>query len=301
MRRSRQQRTRGNHESSASASSRSHEQYKASGLHFTHGIDINANLGEGYGHYKMPGESDILPYVTSVNVACGAHAGDPTIMEIALEEVQQNGLALGAHIGYPDLQGFGRREFHLPSNELRATILYQLGALAGMASTKGLEIVQVRPHGFLYRQIANDLRIATVVAKAIAEHDRWLVLIGVAGSNLSSAGERAGIRVAGEAWLDRSYDPSGALLPHSHSRAVVRSPQEVLNQAYSLINRGEVVAIDGSHVRIEFQTIHLHAGMVNATMIAKTVRDMIPEACSLVSEPYTVGPVEPSGLAYGGY
>src|SRR5271163_3505086 len=113
-------------------------------------IDINTNLGEGFGHYRIEGESDILPYVTSANIACGAHAGDPLVMEAALEEVRYYGLSLGAHIGYPDLAGFGRREIHLTSSELRASILFQLGALAGLARTLGFEITQVRPHGFLY-------------------------------------------------------------------------------------------------------------------------------------------------------
>jgi len=301
MRRSRQQKSRGPRESAAGAPKGHAAPAAPSALHFTHGVDINTNLGEGFGHYKMPGESDLLPYVTSANVACGAHAGDPATMEAALEEVRQYGLALGAHIGYPDLQGFGRREIHLSSSELRATILYQLGALAGVARTMGLEVTQVRPHGFLYRQISNDLRIATVVAKAVAEFDRWLVLIGVAGANLLGAGERAGIRVAGEAWVDRAYDGHGALLPHSHSRAVIKSPQEILNQAHSLINRGEVTAVDGARVRIDFQSLHLHAGLPNLLNTADAIRNMIPHACSLTSEPFSIGPAEESELAYSSF
>jgi UPF0271 protein len=299
MRRSRQQKSRGPRES-AGAAQKGHTASHAapSAVHFTHGVDINTNLGEGFGHYKMPGESDLLPYVTSVNIACGAHAGDPATMEAALEDVRQYGYALGAHIGLPDLQGFGRREIHLSSSELRSTILYQLGALAGVARTMGLEVTQVRPHGFLYRQISNDLRIATVVAKAIAEFDRWLVLIGVAGANLLAAGERAGIRVAGEAWVDRAYDAHGTLLPHSHSRAVIKSPQEILNQAHSLITRGEVNAVDGARVRIDFQTLHLHSGLPNLLNTADAIRNMVPHACSLTSEPYSIGPAEESELAY---
>jgi UPF0271 protein len=302
MRRSRQQKSRGPRESvPAGAPKGAPAQASPSGLHFTHGVDINTNLGEGFGHYKMPGESDLLPYVTSVNVACGAHAGDPATMEAALEEIRQYGYALGAHIGYPDLQGFGRREIHLSSSELRATILFQLGALAGVARTMGLEVTQVRPHGFLYRQLSGDLRIATVVAKAVAEFDRWLVLVGGAGPNLLAAGERAGIRVAGEAWIDRAYDGHGSLLPHSHSRAVIKSPHEILNQAHSLINRGEVIAADGARVRIDFQTIHLHSGLPNLINTAEAIRNMIPNACSLTSEPYSIGPAEESELAYSSF
>ncbi|HEY9731818.1 MAG TPA: LamB/YcsF family protein, partial [Drouetiella sp.] len=164
MRRPRQQRTRGNRDSAPQGSSSSSTQAPPRQLSQT--LDINTNLGEGYGPYKMEGESDVLPYVTSANIACGAHAGDPLIMEAALEEVRYYGLSLGAHIGYPDIQGFGRREMHLSTAELRATILFQLGALAGLARTLGFEITQVRPHGFLYRQITGDPRTAAVVAKA---------------------------------------------------------------------------------------------------------------------------------------
>lgn len=287
MRRSRQ-RPRGNRESSQAQTQQASQQPPTAKLFLKHGIDINTNLGEGFGHYKIDGESDVLPFVTSANIACGAHAGDPVVMEAALEEVRYYGLALGAHIGYPDLAGFGRREIHLSTTELRATVLYQLGALQGLAKTFGFELTQVRPHGFLYRQMSHDVRIATVVAKAIAEFDRWLVLLGPAGVNLLSAGERAGIRIAGEAWIDRAYDSSGNLLPHTHSRAVMKSFNEIMNQAYSLVHYGEVQAADGHRVKIDFQTIHLHAGMPHAKQIAEELRAMIPHAVALTSEPFTI-------------
>jgi UPF0271 protein len=226
-------------------------------------------------------------------------------MEAALESVRYYGLALGAHIGYPDLAGFGRREIHLSSVELRASVLYQLGALSGLARTFGLEITQVRPHGFLYRQISHDVRIATIVAKALAEYDRWLVLLGPAGNILLQAGERAGIRVAGEAWIDRGYDAQGNLLPHTHSRAVLKTPQDVLRQANLLVRNGEVVAVDGTRVRLEFETIHLHSRIVQAKVIAEELRQQIPNACSLTSEPFTIDNVEENEefpmLAYSGY
>ncbi len=263
------------------------------------GIDLNTNLGEGFGPYRIEGESEILPYVTSANIACGAHAGDPLIMESALEETRYYGLALGAHIGYPDLQGFGRREMHLPPSELRASILYQLGALAGLARTLGFDITQVRPHGFLYRQLAGDLRIAMTVARAIAEFDKWLILVGPAGPNLLTAGERSGIRVAGEAWIDRTYDPTGHLLPHTHSRATLKNPAEILRQANSLIRYGTVQSSDGTTVKIDFQTIHLHARMPQAKVVAEQLRLMIPHACSLTAEPFTIDEEDDSySLAY---
>lgn len=286
MRRSRH-RTRGSRDTAQSSTVTA--QPPTAKIFMQHGIDINTNLGEGFGPYRMAGESDILPYVTSANIACGAHAGDPVIMEAALEETRYYGLSLGAHIGYPDLAGFGRREIHLPPSELRASILYQLGALAGLARTLGFDISQVRPHGFLYRQISADLRIALTVARAIAEFDKWLVLIGPAGQNLLNAGERAGIRVAGEAWVDRMYDATGALLPHTHSRAVMKNPTDILKQASSLIRNGTVIANDGSVVNVDFQTIHLHPRLPQAKVVAEQVRMMIPQARALTSEPFSVG------------
>ena len=276
------------HQRPAPNVSRNHEPASSARIFMNHGFDINTNLGEGFGHYKVEGEAEILPYVTSANIACGAHAGDPVHMEEALEMVRYYGLALGAHIGYPDIQGFGRREMHLSSSELRATVLYQLGALSGMARTFGFEITQVRPHGYLYRQMSHDVRVATIVAKAIAEFDPWLVIIGPASNSLLQSGERAGIRVAPEAWVDRVYDADGNLLPHTHSRAILKSPNEILRQAQNLIYKNQVVAVDGSIVRLDFQTIHLHASVPDSQYIAEEIRRMIPNACALTSEPYSV-------------
>ncbi|MBN8658870.1 MAG: LamB/YcsF family protein [Candidatus Melainabacteria bacterium] len=273
----------------------------ASRILISRGYDINTNIGEGFGPYRVEGEQEILPFATSANVACGAHSGDPSLMEAALESIRYYGLALGAHIGYPDLAGFGRREIHLTSAELRASILYQLGALSGLARTFGLDITQVRPHGFLYRQMSHDIRIATIVARAVAEFDRWLVLIGPAGNTLLACGERAGIRVAGEAWVDRSYDANGSLLPHTHSRAIIKSPGEVMKQVNSLLRYGEVTASDGSRVPLEFETIHLHSRMPEAHAVAEEIRRLIPDASALTAEPYSIDTTEDSefpSLAY---
>jgi UPF0271 protein len=294
MRRSRHHRSRGPRESGTSSAPQ-----PPTAKILQQGIDLNTNIGEGYGPYRMEGEADILPYVTSANIACGAHAGDPVLMEAALEETRYYGLSLGAHIGYPDLAGFGRRELHLPPSELRASILYQLGALAGLARTLGFDISQVRPHGFLYRQISSDLRIAVTVARAIAEFDKWLVLIGPAGQNLLTAGERAGIRVAGEAWIDRMYDAQGHLLPHTHSRAVMKNPTDIIKQATNLVRNGTVQSNEGTQVKIDFQTIHLHPKMPQAKQVAEQVRMMIPHARALTSEPFSVQEEDNSrSLAY---
>ncbi len=267
----------------------------------SYGLDLNTNIGEGFGPYKLGDETQLLPYVTSANIACGAHAGDPVLMEVALNEAHRAGLSIGAHIGYPDLAGFGRREIHLAANELRASILYQLGALTGLAKAVGLEITQVRPHGFLYRQMFHDLRVAAIVAKAISEFDPWLILIGPACPTLFAAGEKAGLKIAGEAWVDRLYDANGHLLPHNHTKAKIKNQNDILAQAESLINNGEVIASDGTAVKIDFQTIHLHSALPNAVGTAQAIRAMVPNINRLRSEPYSVGPQEETQLAYSGY
>ena len=292
MRRTKHQRGRGGRETQQQSTAQAVFAPSNARILLSTGVDVNTNIGEGYGPYKVDGEQEVLPFVTSANVACGAHSGDPVLMEAALESIRYYGLALGAHIGYPDLAGFGRREIHLSSNELRASVLYQLGALSGMARIFGLEVTQVRPHGFLYRQMSHDIRIATIVAKALAEYDRWLVLVGPAGNTLLQAGERAGIRVAGEAWIDRTYDATGSLLPHTHSRAVIKTPQEVLRQATNLIRHREVTAVDGTRIKLEYETIHLHSRIVQARYIAEEIRRLLPDACSLTTEPFTIDSVE---------
>lgn len=304
MRRQRH-RTRGNKENSKETSSNTSVNLLANQAPtarvYQSGIDINTNIGEGFGPYRIEGEDEILPFVTSANIACGAHSGDPVIMEAALEETRYYGLTLGAHIGYPDLAGFGRRELHLSPTELRASILYQLGALSGLARTLGFDISQVRPHGFLYRQMMSDLRIALIVARAVAEFDKWLVLIGPAGPTLLNAGERAGIRVAGEAWVDRVYDSNGHLLPHTHSRSAIKNPQEILRQASQLVHYGTVQSADGTPVKIDFQTLHVHAKIPQAKLVCEQLRNIIPNACALTSEPYAVdNEIEHMYLAYSG-
>jgi 5-oxoprolinase (ATP-hydrolysing) subunit A len=301
MRRSRQRsRSNSNRPRSGSSTTNFHKGAPAFPTVLEEGLDLNTNLGEGYGHYRMESEADLLPYVTSANIACGAHAGDPVLIEEALIAAQRHGLSIGAHIGYPDLAGFGRREIHLAAGELRACILYQLGALSGLAKVAGLEVTQVRAHGFLYRQMFHDLRVATIVTKAIAEFDPWLSLIGPACTTLYSAAERAGLKVAGEAWVDRVYDPNGHLLPHNHTKAKIRSQHDVLAQAENLIHNGEVIASDGSVVRLEFQTLHLHSGLPNAIATAQAIRSMVPKISRLRSEPFNVGTQEETHLAYGG-
>ncbi len=255
---------------------------------YTLGLDLNTNSGQGYGPFRLDGERALLPYVTSVNIACGMHAGDPVLIETCLNEVKQYGHSLGALIGLPDMVSLGHREINLPISEIRSYILFQLGSLYGMAKANGLEITQVRPVGYLYRQMLNDLRITTAIAKAVAEFDKWLILIGPSSENLVTAGQRADIRVAGEVIIDRVYDANLVLLPESHPKARLKTAAEIISQANHLINKGEIRVVDGHYLPINYQTIHLSSQLPDAVNIANELAKLIPEPVSLNSEPFEI-------------
>ncbi len=255
---------------------------------YTLGIDLNTNSGQGYGPFRLPGELDLLPYVSSVNVACGMHAGDPVLIETCIEEVKQYGLSLGALIGLPDKLNLGNREINLPISEIRSYILFQLGSLYSLAKASNIEITQVRPVGYLYRQMTQDLRIATAIAKAVSEFDKWLILIGPCGDNLATAGERADIRVAGEVILDRVYDSSLNPLPDSHPKAKIKSTTEIISQANHLLSKSEIKVVEGGYLPINFQTIHLSSQLPDAVEIADHLRQAIPNISGLAFEPYEI-------------
>jgi len=174
-------------------------------------IDLNCDIGQSYGVYKNDLEYSILPYVSSVNISCGSHAGDPVTIMNALKIAKEHNLAVGAHIGYPDIQGFGYRAMNLTDDELQAVVLYQIGALSSLAKSYNVTIEHIRPHGALYKQAASNLDVSVSIAKAIAKFDPWLILVGAAGETLEKAKEIANIRVAPEAHLDRKYNFDGML------------------------------------------------------------------------------------------
>ena len=178
-------------------------------------LDINCDLGQSFGIYQNSYEEKILPYVTSVNIACGAHAGDPLTMSRVIDLARNYNVSIGALIGYNDPIGNGQREMYLEVDELRAMVLYQLGALHALLHSRGLEIRHVRTHGFLYRQVYTDILIAETVAKAIAEFNRWIVLVGLNGPILSNACSNVNIKMGQEVLIDRRYRKDGTILPYN--------------------------------------------------------------------------------------
>lgn len=232
-------------------------------------IDLNADVGE------IPGlagvEEELLTVVTSVNVACGGHAGDDASMERVVRAALTRGVAVGAHPSYPDRAGFGRRAMELPHELLAATVAEQVAALRAVAERCGGSLTHVKPHGALYNAAAEDPALARAVAEGVVRVAPDAVLVGLAGSAMLAAFAKAGFRAAGEAFADRGYEPDGSLVPRGRPGALKTSPDEAAEQALRIVTRGEVVASDGSRVRVDARTLCLHSDTPGAVVLARAI------------------------------
>ena len=241
------------------------------------GIDLNADVGESFGAYSLGHDADLIPLITSANVACGFHAGDPGVMRATVALARQHGVAVGAHPGFPDLVGFGRRELKATPTEVEDAVAYQIGALAGIAAAEGLRLQHVKPHGALYNMAVVDGALADAIARATASVDPSLILLGLPGSQLVLAGSRAGLRTASEGFADRAYLPSGALVPRSQSGAVIEDADTVVSRAIMMAREHVVMAIDGTRVAIEVDTICVHGDTPGAAVLARRIRAALAE------------------------
>lgn len=249
-------------------------------------MDINCDIGQGYGIYQNNYEEEILPYVTSVNIACGGHAGDPVTMTKAIDMVKDHNINVGALIGYPDPLSNGQREMYMDVDELRAMVLYQLGALNAMLHSKGLEIRHVRTHGFLYRQLASDLLITETVAKAVAEFSKWITLIGLGGKILATACANANIKMGQEILIDRRYRKDGSMLPFTKIIDEKKYIEDAAMRAREFLQRGTITCEDKSKLRINAETIHIPSDRKESIELARTVWSMITEPRALHSDKY---------------
>jgi UPF0271 protein len=235
-------------------------------------IDLNADVGEGYGLWPMGADAELIPLVTSVNVACGAHAGDPSTMEATVRLAVHHGVTVGAHPGYPDLAGFGRRDLDMTADDLAASLVYQVGALAAFARDAGTELGHVKAHGALYNRAAADPATADVVARAVVRVAPAAVLVGLAGSALLDAGRQAGLRVAAEAFADRAYEADGRLRSRRLPGAVLATPELAAAQAVAIARDGRVVSWDGTDIAVDADTICLHGDTPGAAVYARAIR-----------------------------
>jgi UPF0271 protein len=252
-------------------------------------IDLNSDVGESYGAWSMGQDDALIPLVTSVNIACGAHAGDPLIMQRTVALARDAGATIGAHPGYPDRDGFGRRELGLAGEELEASILYQLGALAAFVRDANSELRHVKPHGALYHRAAQDPSVAQAVARAVRRFDPSLRLVGLCGSPLLDAGREEGLAVAAEAFADRAYEPDGTLRSRGYDDAVVPDPESAAEQAVSIVVLGKVLTVDGTSVPLRADTLCIHGDTPNAREYVVAVRAAL-EASGVTVAPLATGP-----------
>ncbi len=235
-------------------------------------MDLNCDCGESFGPWPMGDDAAVLPHVTSANVACGGHAGDPPTMRRTVRLCKGLGVAVGAHPGYPDMQGFGRRSIPMDPAEIEDLVLAQLGALHAIARAEGAELRHVKAHGALYNDAARTPPIARAIARAVAAFSRELVLVGLAGSALLEAGREAGLTVAGEAFADRAYEADGGLRSRALPGALITDPAQNLRQALDIALSGRVAAIGGESVAVQAATICIHGDTPGAAARAAALR-----------------------------
>ena len=229
-------------------------------------IDLNCDMGENIGN-----DEDIMPYITSANIACGFHAGDSATMQATVRLAKKYGVAVGAHPSWKDVEGFGRREMMLPPDEVEALVLYQIGALYAIAKAEGVELQHVKPHGALYNQAVQDRVLAEVIAGAVKKFSGKLILVGLAGSGLIEAGIDAGLTVANEGFPDRNYNPDGTLVSRKESNAIIEWPEEVAANAMKLIRDGVLFG----EKRVGVDTLCLHGDHPRVVENAKLIREIL--------------------------
>jgi UPF0271 protein len=238
-------------------------------------MDLNSDLGESFGPWRMGDDAQVLSLVTSANVACGFHAGDPAGILQTLQDAASKGVVIGAHVGYPDLVGFGRRNMDPTSRELVADVIYQIGALQGLCAAAGTRVRYVKPHGALYNTIAHDRRQADDVITAMLAVDKDLILMGLAGSPILGWARERGLRVAAEAFADRAYTDEGVLVSRREPGAVLHDPKQVAQRMLQLVRTGEIQSISGKTVRLQADSICVHGDSPDAVAMARSVRECL--------------------------
>lgn len=241
-------------------------------------IDLNGDVGERpFGGSGNP-DSALIPHLTSANVACGFHAGDPGVMRETVVLAREHGVAVGAHPGFPDPEGFGRRELHFSPADVEDFVSYQVGALAGIAAAQGVRLQHVKPHGALFSMAARDSVLADAIARAAALIDRNLILFGLPGSELVAAGKRAGLRIAAEGFADRAYRPDGTLVSRQEEGAVLGDVSSVVRRVVRMVREGSVDAVDGTVVPLVVDTICVHGDTPGSADLAAHIRAALTEA-----------------------
>lgn len=248
-------------------------------------VDLNCDMGESFGRWELGADPEVMPHITSANIACGAHAGDPGTMRRTLRLARAHGVAAGAHPGFADLAGFGRREIPVTPGEVADLVIVQLGALLAMARSEGMGLAHVKPHGALYNMAARTPALADAIARAVASVDPSLVLFCLAGSPMLDAAARCGLQAAAEGFADRSYEADGSLTPRSVPGAVIHDVAQVVSRATRMVREAKVTARDGSDVDLHVDTICVHGDTPGAAVLARALNEGIRGAGITIAPP----------------
>ncbi|MCK8827351.1 LamB/YcsF family protein [Natroniella acetigena] len=240
-------------------------------------VDLNSDIGESFGNYKLGLDEEVAKYITSANIACGWHAGDPVVMEQTVKIAKENGVQIGAHPGLPDLIGFGRRKMDLTPTEAKAYIKYQLGALVAFAQGRDVKVEHLKPHGALYNMAAGDKELAEAIAEAVYEVDQNIILVGLANSQLVEAGLVKGLKVANEVFADRAYNCDGTLVSRRKEGAVIHDPQLAVKRIIKMVKEQKVTTITGEEIEIKADTICLHGDNPQAVELAREIKEGLEE------------------------
>jgi 5-oxoprolinase (ATP-hydrolysing) subunit A len=241
-------------------------------------VDLNADLGESFGAYRLGQDADLIPLLTSANLACGFHAGDPRVMDATVRLCAENGVAVGAHPGFPDRVGFGRRVLEVTGEEAESDVLYQVAALDGFCRRHGVAMQHVKPHGALYNHAVRNVELAEGIVAGIAGYRSDLLLVCQQGSEMEAAARRAGLPVAYEGFVDRAYDPDGSLASRRLEGSLYHDPARATEQALRLVREGTVVARDGSVVPVEVDTLCVHGDNPEAVTFLRALREALSAA-----------------------
>lgn len=245
-------------------------------------IDLNSDLGESFGRWTLGNDAELMKSITSANVACGYHAGDPGVMRETIRLARDAGVAIGAHPGFPDLAGFGRRNMAASPREVEDFVLYQVGALAGIAVAEGVRLQHVKAHGALYNMAVRDRALADAIARAVASFDRSLILFALPHTELYRAAEAFGLRVAAEGFADRAYDADGSLTPRTRPGAVIHSSEDVIGRAVRMAQTGIVRATNGTDIPMRVDTICTHGDTPGSHELTRQLRAGLEAAGILV-------------------
>lgn len=238
-------------------------------------VDLNSDLGESFGNYKLGLDEKVLAFVSSANIACGWHAGDPLVMDKTIRLAKESGVQIGAHTGFPDLLGFGRRNIAISPYEAYAYTKYQLGAFYAFAQAHGLRIQHVKPHGAFYNMCAVDLRLAQEVCRAIQEFDDQIILLGLAGSKLIDAARQIGLRAASEFFADRAYTDEGTLAPRALEGSVIHDEDVAISRTIKMLKDGTVTSIGGREIELKCESICVHGDNQNAVDFVALIRSRL--------------------------